>query len=81
MTNFTIQLGETDYQRLERAAKSAGKAVQLFISEWIAKLPEAEESFEVTQDPVFLMEGYESEAPDDFSANFDKYLYGEGYSK
>ncbi len=81
MTNLTIQLAETDYQRLERAAKRAGKAVQAFINEWIAKLPEMEESFDVTQDPVFLMEGYESEAPVDLSVNLDKYLYGEGYPK
>jgi hypothetical protein len=81
MTNLTIQLAETDYQRLELAAKRAGKAVQTFINEWIAKLPEMEESFDVTRDPVFLMEGYESEAPVDLSVNFDKYLYGEGYPK
>lgn len=77
MTDLTIQLAETDYQRLERAAKRAGKAVQTFIHEWIARLPEPEESFDVTQDSVFLMEGYESEAPTDLSVNVDKHLYGE----
>lgn len=34
------------------------------------------ESFDVTQDPVFQMEGYDSDAPADFSTNLDKYLYG-----
>ncbi len=77
MTNLTIQLAETDYQRLERAAKRAGKAVQSFIHEWITKLPETEESFDVTKDPVYLMEGYESNAPSDLSAKIDQYLYGQ----
>ncbi len=81
MTNLTIQLAEPDYQRLERAAKRAGKAVQAFIHEWVAKLPEIEEPFDVTQDPVYLMEGYESNAPADLSVKIDQYLYGQEYSK
>jgi PHD/YefM family antitoxin component YafN of YafNO toxin-antitoxin module len=34
------------------------------------------ESFDVTQDPVFQMEGHDSDAPADLSASLDKYLYG-----
>jgi hypothetical protein len=79
MTTLTIQLAETDYQRLEKAAQLAGKAVQALIYEWIAKLPEIEESFDVTHDPVYLMEGYESNAPTDLSVNLDQYLYRQEY--
>jgi hypothetical protein len=32
---------------------------------------EVKESFEVTQDPVYQMEGYESDAPPDLSVNLD----------
>ncbi len=45
--------------------------------EWIRQLlPELGESFDMTQDPVYQMEGYSSEAPADLSVNLDKYLYG-----
>jgi len=81
MTELTIQLLETDYQRLRRSAKRAGKSVQAFIYEWIVQLPEIESSFDVTQDPVFRMEGYESSAPADLSVHLDTYLYGEKYPK
>lgn len=81
MTKLTIQLTETDYQRLEKAAKRVDKSVQAFISEWIVQLPEVEESFDLTQDPVFQMEGYDSDAPADLSVNLDKYLYGGEYPK
>lgn len=78
MTELTVQLMETDYKRLEEAAKRAGKSVQALIYEWIVQLPEIEESFDITKDPVFQMEGYESDAPVGLSVNLDKYLYGEG---
>ncbi len=42
---------------------------------------EVSESFDVTQDPVYQMEGYESDAPPDLSVNLYKYLYGEGLPK
>ena len=81
MTTFTLSLVEADYQRLEKAAKRVGKPVQALICEWIAQLPDVDELFDVTQDPVFQMEGYESQAPTDLSVNLDKYLYGEEYPK
>jgi hypothetical protein len=77
MTTVTIQLTEVHYQRLEHAAKRTGKSVQALIHDWIVQLPESEEPFDVTQDPVFQMEGYESEAPADLSVNLDHYRYGE----
>ncbi|HEO64361.1 MAG TPA: hypothetical protein ENI73_00675 [Spirochaetes bacterium] len=40
-----------------------------------------EEAFDITQDPVYQMEGYDSEAPKDLSVNFDKYFYGEKSTK
>jgi len=81
MTNLAIQLMELDYQRLEKAAKRAGKSVPALIHEWIVQLPEVEEAFDITQDPVFQMEGYESDAPADLSVNLDKYLYRKEYPK
>lgn len=35
------------------------------------------ETVDVTQDPVYQMEGYDSDVPADFSARVDDYLYGE----
>ncbi len=77
MTTLSIQLIDTDYKRLKQAAKKSGKTIQALIYEWIAKLPEIDESYDVTQDPVFQMEGYNSDAPSDLSVNIDKYIYGE----
>lgn len=81
MIKLTIPLAESDYQRLEKAAKLAGKSVQLLVYEWITRLPEIDEPFDITSDPVYLMEGYESEAPTDLSVNLDQYLYGEDHPK
>ena len=61
MAQLTIELSDADYQRQEQ--------IRQF-------LPELEETFDVTQGPVYQMEGYDSEAPDDLSVNLDKYLYG-----
>lgn len=72
---LTIQLMERDYQRLQRAAKRRGKSVESLIQEWIAQLPENDESFDVTKDPLCEMEGYDSQAPEDLSLKLDDYLY------
>jgi len=79
MTTLTIQLTETDHERLQRIAHHAGKSVQALIQEWIANMPKVEEPFDVTKDPVFQMEGHDSDAPTDLSINLDKYLYGKEY--
>ncbi|MFQ5865695.1 MAG: hypothetical protein ACE5IW_10735 [bacterium] len=81
MRKLTIELSKADFERLEKAAKHAGKSIQNLICEWIVKLPEVEDSFDVTKDPIFQMEGYESDAPEDLSRNLDKYLYGEKYPR
>jgi predicted aspartyl protease len=40
-----------------------------------------EESLDIAQDPLFQMEGYESDAPVDLATHVDKYLYGGDYPK
>ena len=75
MTVLTIQLSDQDYQRLEKTARDAGKSVQEVIQEWIAELPDESLEFDVAQDPIFQLEGYDSEAPDDLAANLDRFLY------
>ena len=80
MIKLAVQLAESDYRRLEKAAKRAGKSVQLLVHEWVTQLPEVEEPFDVTSDdvtsdPVYLMDGYESGAPADLSVNLDRYLF------
>ncbi len=77
MAMVNIELFETDYQRLVQVASQFGKPVQEFLHDWIAHLPEVNDTVDVTQDPVFQMEGYDAEAPSDLSVNLDTYLYGE----
>lgn len=67
---------ETDYQQLLQAARKLKKSVPTLVHEWINQLPDSEESFDVTQDPVFQMDGYDSAAPTNLTANLDTYLYG-----
>jgi hypothetical protein len=81
MTQLTIQLTEADYQRLEQTAEQAGKSIQSLVVEWIAQLPGSEEAFDVTQDPIFQLEGYDSDAPADLSTTVDRYLYGSKYPR
>lgn len=81
MTTLTVKLKESDYKHLQSAAKRAGKSVQALVSEWILQLAKPDGDFDVTQDPIYQMEGYDSDAPEDLSLNLDKYLYGEKYPK
>jgi len=77
MTELTISLVESDYLRLENMAKLEGKSIQEVIQDWLDKMLDITEPFDVTQDPIFLMEGYDSNSPSDLSINVDKYIYGE----
>jgi len=79
MTQLTVELMEFEYQHLMKTAEKCGKSVQILIHEWINQLPEIEESYDVTQDPLFNLEGYDSNAPADLSVNLDKYLYKESH--
>ena len=79
---LTIELSDADYQQLENSAQRIGKSTHVLVQEWIRRhLPELEDSFDVTQDPVYQMEGYDSQAPEDLSVNLDKYLYGGPHPK
>ena len=81
MTKLTIQLNDSDYQKLLKVANNLGKPIQELFLEWITQLPKINKDYDVTKDPVFKMEGYDSDAPTDFSINSDKYIYGEDYPK
>ena len=81
MTVLTIQLSDQDYQRLEKVARDAGKSVQEVIQEWIAELPEERPVFDITQDPIFQLEGYDSDAPENLASDLDSYLYHQSTSQ
>jgi hypothetical protein len=82
MAQLTIELSDAEYHHLEKSAQRIGKPANVLAQEWIQqRLPELEETFDVTQDPVYQMEGYDSEAPADLSVNLDKYLYRGKYPK
>ncbi len=77
MTRLTLELPDLYYRRLEKESRRVGKAIERLIFEWILQLPETEENFDLTNDPLYNFEGFESNAPADLSINADKYLYGE----
>lgn len=61
-------LEETPEKLIENTGSS-------FISE--KTVEDVKEEFDITRDPVYQMEGYDSDAPSDLSINLDKYLYVE----
>ena len=73
---ITIELLDADYQRLMQATRQFGKSVAALAHEWILHLPEPAGAFDVTQDPLYKMEGYDADAPADFATTPDEYLYG-----
>jgi hypothetical protein len=75
MAQLTIELMEFEYQRLLKTAEECGQSIQILIHEWISQLPAVEESYDVLKDPIFNLEGYDSNAPFDLSVQIDKYLY------
>ncbi|HPZ07187.1 MAG TPA: hypothetical protein PL110_03680 [Candidatus Eremiobacteraeota bacterium] len=58
----------------EDLAKDSPIASQ--VNNWLKKLEES--NFDVTRDPIYNMEGFDSDAPADLSINHDKYIYGKG---
>ena len=76
MQKLTINLIDTDFQRLEQAAKREGKSVQNLIYDWIHQLPTSKELQNITADPLFQMEGYNADVSPDLSTNIDNYIYG-----
>jgi hypothetical protein len=77
MNRLTIQLKDSDYQNLLKVANTMGKSVNELISEWIAHLPKIGGNYKATKDPIYKMEGYDSQAPVDLSIHSDKYIYGD----
>ncbi len=75
MSTMTIEVIETDYVRLAHAAEHVGKPVSVFLHELICQLPDTDTAFDATQDPLFNIEGYDSDAPPDLSLKIDRYLY------
>jgi hypothetical protein len=77
MTVLTIQLTDHDYERLQKMAEESGRTVQDVIQDWIAQMPHAQplSGIDITQDPIYQFEGYDSDAPTDLAENLDKYLY------
>jgi hypothetical protein len=76
MAKLTIQLEEADYRHLVNIANRFGKSIEELFQEWVSQLPKVEEGYDFAEDPIFQMEGYESNAPTDLSINIDDYLYG-----
>ena len=77
MVQLIIDLPELYYKRLEQESQRLGEAIESVIVKWISELPEIEDDFDITSDPLFYFEGFESQAPDGLSINADDYLYGD----
>ena len=76
MTQITIQLSDKDYYRIQKIAEKLGKPIEILIRELIIQFQETEKQIDITKDPLYQFEGFDSDAPTDLSINVDKYLYG-----
>lgn len=88
---LTVWLGDPSQEYLSTLTEDevvimkdqAGRVIGFEVLHYYPKETEtgiAEEPFDVTQDPIFQMEGCDSDAPADLSRNLDKYLYREKQS-
>ena len=77
MAQLIVDLPDLYYKRLEQESQRLGEAIESMIVRWISELPEIEDDFDITSDPLFNFEGFESQASDDLSINADDYLYGD----
>lgn len=53
MAELIIHLTDSNYERPKEVAKKTGKSIQVLICEWISQLPEIENEFDITKDPIF----------------------------
>ena len=76
MAALTIELMDRELHRLEAEANRSGMTVQAVIHELIDQLPEVEEDYDVTQDPLYDFSGYDLKASKKLSQQVDDTLYG-----
>lgn len=78
MKYISICLSEEEILKLENIANEAGKSKEAIIENLILDfLNNSETMNDILDDPLYAMEGYESDEPEDFSKNIDDYLYKE----
>jgi len=75
MADLLLHIVDSDYQRLQKAAQRAGKSIGDLVHELIATHPLKEDPFDVTNDPLYLFEGFEVKAPPSLASQVDRYLY------
>lgn len=76
MTTIAINLKDTEYQQLLSLSQQLELSIEELIRRWIVQQAPVTEDVDIEHDPVFLMEGYDSDGPTDLSRNLDHYLYG-----
>ena len=76
MAALTIELVDREFRRLKAEASRSGRTVQAVIHELIDQLPEVEEDFDVTQDPLYDFSGYDLKVSKRLSRQVDETLYG-----
>jgi len=71
---INLTLNNKDFKKLENIAKNTGKSIQELASNVLHQYSVDIER--IKNDPLYQMEGYDSNAPTDLAANHDYYLYG-----
>ncbi len=71
--HITIDIKEKQLKKLEKIAKESGRTIEKYINDWINDISKHEE--EIKSDPLFSIDGFDSNAPKDLSKNIDSYIY------
>jgi hypothetical protein len=75
MSTLTLELSDTQFQKLERLAQQRGTSLDALVREVLDGLA-AQSDYDITQDSLYNIKAHETGAPADLSQHADHFLYG-----
>jgi hypothetical protein len=75
MSTLTLELSDTQFQKLERLAQQRGTSLDALVREVLDDLA-AQSDYDITQDSLYNIKAHETGAPADLSQHADHFLYG-----
>jgi predicted transcriptional regulator len=75
MSTLTLELSDTQFQKLERLAQQRRTSLDALVREVLDDLA-AQSDYDITQDSLYNIKAHETGAPADLSQHADHFLYG-----
>jgi hypothetical protein len=79
MSTLILELSDVQLHKLKRLAQQRGTSIDALVREVLEDLAaqsEADDHYDITQDPLYNIKARETGAPADLSQHADHYLYG-----